>query len=96
MATVRTNEGAEQKSEAIDSHASSPTEQLWCCWGETFGKMVAQLCERKRICTFGHGVINVSFCMALSCKEIREAKKVLKDRENIVLRAGSARVELMV
>ena len=34
--------------------------------------------------------------MASSCKEIREAKKVLKDRENIMLRAGSARVELMV
>ena len=48
MATVRTKEGAEQKSEAIDSRASSHTEHIWCCCGGGFWKMAAQLCERKK------------------------------------------------
>lgn len=37
----------------------------------------------KGIHAFGLRVINVSYCMASSCKEIREAKRGLKDRERI-------------
>ena len=52
-------------------------------WRRVLEDVSTTLREGKLICDFGHRVIKVSYCMASSCKEIREAKKGLKDRENV-------------